>query len=160
MAASPMDYNQSHKVYTDELPSVAHHNLMFGSDGKRWSDTTDRWKAGYGGWSWNAKFADVDNDGWQDLFVVQGTRLRLYNPSNVLYRNRGGERLEEVTRSAGLEDHLPTAASLFLDSTRTGTSTSSPSRSSSPRCSGGTRSPPGPASRCDSTTGAPPIATG
>ena len=115
MAASPMDYNQSHKVYTDELPSVAHHNLMFGSDGKRWSDTTDRWKAGYGGWSWNAKFADVDNDGWQDLFVVQGTRLRLYNPSNVLYRNRGGERLDEVTSAAGLEDHLPTAASLFLD---------------------------------------------
>jgi hypothetical protein len=115
MAASPMDYNQSHKVFTDELPSVAHHNLMFASDGKRWSDATDRWKAGYGGWSWNSRFADVDNDGWQDLFIVQGTRLRLYNPSNVLYRNRAGQEMEEVTRSAGLEDHLPTAASLFLD---------------------------------------------
>ena len=83
MARSPMDYNQSHKVYTDELPSVAHHNLMFATDGKRWSDATDRWKAGYGGWSWNSRFADVDNDGFQDLFIVQGTRLRLYNPSNV-----------------------------------------------------------------------------
>jgi len=115
MAHSPMDYNQSHKVYTDELPSVAHHNLMFTADGKRWSDATDRWKAGYGGWSWNSRFADVDNDGFQDLFIVQGTRLRLYNPSNVLYRNQRGARMEEVTRAAGLEDHLPTAASLFLD---------------------------------------------
>jgi len=115
MARSPMDYNQSHKVYTDELPSVAHHNLMFAADGKRWSDATDRWKAGYGGWSWNSRFADVDNDGFQDLFIVQGTRLRLYNPSNVLYRNQRGAKMEEVTRAAGLEDHLPTAASLFLD---------------------------------------------
>ena len=115
MANSPMDYNQSHKTLTDEIPSVAHHNIMFASDGKSWSDATDLWKAGYGGWSWNAKFADVNNDGWQDLFIAQGTRLRLYNPSNVLYLNKGGERLEEVTRAAGLEDHLPTAASLFLD---------------------------------------------
>jgi uncharacterized membrane protein YraQ (UPF0718 family) len=115
MVHSPMDHNQSHKVFTDELPSVAHHNLMFTADGKRWSDATDRWKAGYGGWSWNARFADVDNDGWQDLFIVQGTRLRLYNPSNVLYRNQRGTRMEEVTRADGLEDHLPTAASLFLD---------------------------------------------
>ena len=115
-ANSPMDYNQSHKTMTDEIPSVAHHNIMFTSDGKSsWSDATDHWKAGYGGWSWNAKFADVDNDGWQDLFIAQGTRLRLYNPSNVLYLNKGGSRMEEVTRASGLEDHLPTAASLFLD---------------------------------------------
>lgn len=110
-----MDYNQSHKTLTDEIPSVAHNNIMFASNGKAWGNATDCWKAGYGGWSWNAKFADLDNDGWQDLFIVQGTRLRLYNPSNVFYRNKGGERLEEVTRPAGLEDHLPTAASLFLD---------------------------------------------
>jgi len=24
------------------------------------------------GWSWSAKFADLDNDGWQDLYVVNG----------------------------------------------------------------------------------------
>jgi len=26
------------------------------------------------GWGWAAKFADLDNDGWQDLFVVNGLR--------------------------------------------------------------------------------------
>ncbi len=78
---------------------------MFASDGKRWSDTTDQWKAGYGGWSWNAKFADVDNDGWQDLFIVQGTRLRLYNPSNVLLPQPrrtaagGGDPRQRVSRT-------------------------------------------------------------
>jgi uncharacterized membrane protein YraQ (UPF0718 family) len=115
MAISPMDYNQSHKVFTEELPSVAHANILFASNGKSWVDVTKKWGAGYGGWSWNSKFADLDNDTWQDLFIVQGTRLRLYNPSNVFYRNQGGTRLEDATHAAGLEDHLPTASFLFLD---------------------------------------------
>ena len=115
MAASPMDYNRSHKVLTDEIPSVGHTNLLFARDGSHWNDVTSRWNVGYGGWTWNAKFADLDNDTWQDLFIAQGTRLRLYNPSNVFYRNRHGESFEEATRAAGLEDHLPTAASLFVD---------------------------------------------
>ena len=115
MAASPMDYNQSHKVLTDEIPSVGHTNLLFARDGAHWNDVTSKWKVGYGGWTWNAKFADLDNDTWQDLFIAQGTRLRLYNPSNVFYRNLKGDAFEEQTRAVGLEDHLPTAASLFVD---------------------------------------------
>src|SRR5712692_4324375 len=115
MAASPMDYNESHKVLTDEIPSVGHTNLLFARDGGHFRDVTAKWKVGYGGWTWNAKFADLDNDGWQDLFIAQGTRLRLYNPSNVLYRNLSGREFEEQTVASGLEDHLPTAASLFLD---------------------------------------------
>jgi hypothetical protein len=115
MAASPMDYNQSHKTLTDEIPSVAHSNLLFVPEGKTYRDATSQWGAGYGGWTWNAKFADLDNDGWQDLFIAQGTRLRLYNPSNVLYRNEKGTRLVESTRQAGVADHLPGAAFVFLD---------------------------------------------
>jgi hypothetical protein len=34
------------------------------------------------GWGWAAKFADLDNDGWQDLFVVNG--LRSAGPENYL----------------------------------------------------------------------------
>ncbi len=115
MAESPMDYNQSHKVLTDEIPSVGHTNLLFKREGKTWHDETAAWKAGYGGWTWNAKFADLDNDTWQDLFIAQGTRLRLYNPSNVLYHNEKGHTFAETTREMGLEDHSPTASFLFLD---------------------------------------------
>jgi len=55
MAASPMDYNRSHKVLTDEIPSVGHTNLLFARDGAKWNDVTAKWKVGYGGWTWNAK---------------------------------------------------------------------------------------------------------
>jgi hypothetical protein len=34
------------------------------------------------GWGWAAKFADVDNDGWSDLFVVNG--LRSAGPENFI----------------------------------------------------------------------------
>jgi len=34
------------------------------------------------GWGWAAKFADFDNDGWQDLFVVNG--LRSAGPENYI----------------------------------------------------------------------------
>ena len=116
MAESPIDGNTSHKVFTDEIPSVGHANLLFARDAKgSFREVTKEWGVGYGGWTWNAKFADLDNDGWQDLFVAQGTRLRLYNPSNVYYHNKGGTTFEEQTKEAGLEDHLPTAASLFID---------------------------------------------
>ena len=132
MAASPMDYNQSHKVLTDELPSVAHHNLMFASDGKRWSDTTDRGRPATAAGAGTPSSPTSTTTGGKTCSSSRAPGSALH-PSNVLYRNRGGERLEEVTRTAGLEDHLPTAASLFPTWMRTVTSTSSPSRSSSPR---------------------------
>lgn len=53
-------------------------------------------------------FIDFDNDGWQDLFFVNGTRLgdslpkNVPAPSNKLYRNKGDGTFEDVTEKAGL----------------------------------------------------------
>jgi hypothetical protein len=76
--------------------------------------TTD-WGVAVGGWSWNARFADVDNDTWQDLYVTQGSRLRFSNASNLLYLNQAGERFTEQAAALGLTHHVPTGGSLFLD---------------------------------------------
>ncbi|MCW5979556.1 MAG: CRTAC1 family protein [Bryobacteraceae bacterium] len=48
---------------------------------------------------------DFDNDGWRDVFLVNGTRLDAADgeqPSNTLYRNRGDGTFEDVTAKAGL----------------------------------------------------------
>ncbi len=52
-------------------------------------------------------FIDYDNDGWQDIFFVNGTRLGtlpkgVAPPTNRLYRNKGDGTFEDVTAKAGL----------------------------------------------------------
>jgi hypothetical protein len=53
-----------------------------------------------------AAFFDYDGDGWQDVFLVNGTTLDGFpkgqEPTNHLYRNRGDGTFEDVTRKAGL----------------------------------------------------------
>jgi hypothetical protein len=53
-----------------------------------------------------AAFLDYDNDGFQDIFLVNGTRLDgvtgTQAPTNHLYRNRGNGTFEDVTQKAGL----------------------------------------------------------
>jgi enediyne biosynthesis protein E4 len=49
---------------------------------------------------------DYDNDGWMDIFLVNGTTLEGFpkgqEPSNRLYRNKGNGTFEDVTARAGL----------------------------------------------------------
>jgi len=51
-------------------------------------------------------FLDYDNDGWQDLFLVNGSRLEGFPggqaPTNHLYRNHRNGTFTDVTKEAGL----------------------------------------------------------
>lgn len=110
---SPMDHEQSDEGAPGDMAQVKQTNLLYRGVDK--GDITKDWKAGVGGWTWNARFADLDNDGWQDLHITQGTRLRPNSPSAIYDHNKGGEGFEDLARASGLEDHNPTGASLFVD---------------------------------------------
>src|SRR5438876_972820 len=51
-------------------------------------------------------FIDIDNDGWLDLFIVNGTTLEGFPaseaPINRLFRNKGNGTFEDVTARAGV----------------------------------------------------------
>ncbi len=76
-------------------------------DGSRWQNRAYDLQLDATGWSWSAKFADLDNNGWQDLYVVNGmkaTDLLSYLPSNelaeddMLFVTDNSERYELVDR--------------------------------------------------------------
>ncbi len=54
-------------------------------------------------------FLDYDDDGWLDIYLVNGSRLEGYPdsataPTNALYRNMGDGTFENYTRTAGVGD--------------------------------------------------------
>ena len=114
-AAAQLDGGTSYTRFPNEMRQVADTNLLMQPSGKGYSDVTQQFGVGFGGWTWNAKFADLYNDTWQDLYLTQGTRLRFTNASNILYRNMAGQSFQDATQATGLEDHVPTGASLFID---------------------------------------------
>ncbi|MGH0032347.1 MAG: FG-GAP-like repeat-containing protein [Myxococcota bacterium] len=59
-----------------------------------------------GGWTWNARFADFDNDEWQDLYLVNGFFSSEKRESNLYYRNLAGRGFENATSEVGLKSHL------------------------------------------------------
>ena len=113
--ATPMDHEATDEAHPEDMAQVKQTNLLYRGEEKAYTDVTSAWKAGVGGWTWNARIADLDNDGWQDLYITQGSRLRPNSPSAVYDHNKAGKGFEDLARASGLEDHNPTGASLLVD---------------------------------------------
>jgi hypothetical protein len=54
------------------LKMVRGNSLLRNAGAGRFEDITDPMSEGFGGWAWGAKFADFNNDGWEDLYVANG----------------------------------------------------------------------------------------
>lgn len=67
------------------------------------------------GWAWNAQFADLDNDEWQDLLIANGFLAIRSFDSNLFYKNLGGESFVDATEEFGFTNLLPTGAYSYLD---------------------------------------------
>ena len=67
------------------------------------------------GWSWTAKFADLDNDEWQDIYVVNGQYHSQKRATKVFFRNQQGKGFSNDTREAGLENYLAMSSYTYID---------------------------------------------
>ncbi len=56
----------------ERMKKSAAGNTLYRNDGGTLVDVTESAGVAAGGWAWCNAFVDVDNDGWQDLYVVNG----------------------------------------------------------------------------------------
>ena len=68
-----------------------------------------------GGWTWNGKIADLDNDGWQDVINAEGAVRRSGYGWNVLMKNNQGMGFEQKQFSFGLTSDFGLFSFTLLD---------------------------------------------
>jgi len=67
-------------------------------------------------WSWNGKFADLDNDEWQDIYVANGFFDKdSIIQSNVFFHNQQGQYFDARHMGFGLENFNAVSAYTYLD---------------------------------------------
>jgi hypothetical protein len=82
-------------VETAKDPAAARSALYRNLGGNRFEDVTDKAGLGHPGWGMGVCTADVDGDGWEDVYV---TALG----GNHFYRNNGNGTFTDLTEPAGL----------------------------------------------------------
>ena len=98
--------------FVDEMPQIGTAVAFYGqSDGGFKPAKFDH----PGGWTWSTKIADLDNDGWQDVFNAEGAiRVGEYG-FNVFMHNQAGRGFEQRQFSLELDDPLPLYSFTMID---------------------------------------------
>jgi uncharacterized membrane protein YraQ (UPF0718 family) len=97
-------------------PQILRSNVLLSWQGDAYADVAGDVGLDVGGWSWDTKIADFDNDGWQDVYIVNGTWVpNEVSPSNLFFHNQGDGTFEEQSGTFGLEDYLMTAVATQFD---------------------------------------------
>ena len=112
---SPIIYDQ----YPDQEMS---NKLLLGQLDGTFKDATLEAGVQSSYWSWSAKAADLDNDGYQDIYIGNGYEFG--NPvqlfSNVFFHNDGGKRFKRAEQKFNLDFMPNTSSFTYADFDRDG----------------------------------------
>ena len=96
------------------IPSHKIANVLLAQRGGGYEDRAEAWDVAFTNWGWNARFADLDGDGFVDLYLVNGAFEQELLTTNLLFLNRQGQRLERVEEE-GTRDFFPCSNYTYLD---------------------------------------------
>ena len=107
------------------IPQEMNENVLLVWDAElgRFTDESETAGVGFTGWSWNARFADVDNDEWQDIFVAAGSWFRATlsgTTANFFFRNEGGKKFTDLTDEYGFQNFMIVSTYTVIDFDRDG----------------------------------------
>ncbi|GJL79214.1 MAG: hypothetical protein NPINA01_22030 [Nitrospinaceae bacterium] len=109
--AQPVEMNTE-----DEIPQRALSNLLLKGSGKKsFDDISEPSKVTTAEWSWNARFADLDNDEWQDLYVVNGVLITQEFATNNFFHNQQGKTFNAAEKEFGLYDRDHSSSYTYID---------------------------------------------
>ncbi|MCK0127766.1 FG-GAP-like repeat-containing protein [Erythrobacter sp. F6033] len=106
----------SEKLLETHAPGIAARNILMTATAEGlFEDVAQAQNVHTPGWTWNSRFADLDQDGWQDLFVTTGSWLSAStSTTNVMYHNNSG-RFADATNRFGLYDVVPSYSYVLFD---------------------------------------------
>ena len=105
-------------IVDEYLPQVQSNRLLLATNYGKFTDASETMGVTQSFWSWNAKAADLDNDGWQDIYVGNGYRFgedanEIH--SNIFYHNQQGKRFTIAQQEFGLADDINTPSYTYID---------------------------------------------
>ncbi len=103
--------------HTRHLPQNQHNVLLMNKQGV-FRDVATEMGVSSSYWSWNAKAADLDNDGWQDLYVGNGFHFGdsfFEIQENIAFHNQAGEGFIEKQKLWAIDDRLNTPSYTYTD---------------------------------------------
>jgi hypothetical protein len=105
----------------EEIPMQTQFNLLLsGQTDHRFKDVSKQAQISTAEWSWNARFADLDNDQWQDLYVVNGVPITQEFAANNFFHNQKGKSFKSAEKEFGLDDYDHSSSYTYVDIDRDG----------------------------------------
>jgi len=101
-----------------QLQQTESNKLLINSSNNKFTDATHSMGVENSYWSWSARAADLDNDGWQDLYIGNGLGFGQHNKnihSNVFYHNINGTHFINREKEFGLDDYINTPSYTYID---------------------------------------------
>ncbi len=117
--------NIAHKIHNIEVTShsndLAQHEsnkLLINTPENGFIDATESMGVKNSYWGWTGKAADLDNDGWQDIYIGNGLGFGQHGKdihSNIFYHNRKGLDFIQAEEGFGLTNYTNTPSYTYLD---------------------------------------------
>lgn len=97
----------SEEEYSENIPQIKGRNVLLKSEGNSFQDLAEEWNLGIGGFSWDVKFADLNLNEYQDIYITTGVwQSGRIMSSNMILTNQGSGQFVDETEAWGLTEFL------------------------------------------------------